>query len=59
MRARIKVSAFTRGVTWPICCALLEREFPNTEENTHERIRFGLPTRHRGHGCVHPASLAC
>jgi hypothetical protein len=42
MRARIKVSAFTQGVTVAdLLRGLLEREFP--PDTRHERIRFDRP----------------
>ncbi len=56
MRARIKVSAFTQGVTVAdLLRGLLEREFPEHRRGTrHERIRFACPRAccHRGHGCA-------
>jgi hypothetical protein len=49
MRARIKVSAFTQGVTVAdLLRGLLEREFPRRTH--HERIR--LACRERGTGCA-------
>jgi chromosome partitioning protein len=51
MRARIKVSAFTQGVTVAdLLRGLLEREFPPRRTH-HERIR--LPAA-RAHGCAAP-----
>ena len=52
MRARIKVSAFTQGVTVAdLLRGLLEREFPS--DNTPSPHSLGLPrTRHRLRCCL-------
>ena len=52
MRARIKVSAFTQGVTVAdLLRGLLEREFPEHRRRTHhDCIRFAC--RWRGYGCT-------
>jgi hypothetical protein len=47
MRARIKVSAFTQGVTVAdLLRGLLERSFQNRRRTPHDRIRFACRARH-------------